>query len=75
MGGIQRLPNGNTLLCEAAFGRLVEINRKNQVCWEYVNPHFNEYPEDEARSIFPGESNALFRAYKYAPEEISWLRR
>lgn len=73
MGSAQRLPNGNTLLCESAFGRLLEINTDNQVCWEYVCPYFSYYPEQEARDFFPVESNALFRAYKYAPEEIPWL--
>jgi hypothetical protein len=73
MGSAQRLPNGNTLLCESAFGRLLEINTDNEVCWEYVCPYFAAYPEKEARDFFPIESNALFRAYKYAPEEITWL--
>ncbi|OCF33196.1 PQQ enzyme repeat protein [Kwoniella heveanensis CBS 569] len=74
MGSAQRLPNGNTLLCESAFGRLIEINTKNEQCWEYVNPHFAVYPEAEAAKSFPVESNSLFRAYKYAPEEIPWLK-
>jgi hypothetical protein len=73
MGSAQRLPNGNTLLCESACGRLIEINTKNEVCWEYVCPYFSQYPEPAARDFFPAESNALFRAYKYAPEEIPWL--
>ena len=43
--------------------------------WLQVNPHFAAYPEPEARASFPAESNALFRAYKYATEEIPWLNR
>lgn len=71
MGSAQRLENGNTLLCESAFGRIFEVTREGYVCWEYVNPHFAAYPEEETRKIFPGESNALFRAYGYSADEIA----
>ncbi|AAW46211.1 PQQ enzyme repeat, putative [Cryptococcus deneoformans JEC21] len=74
MGSAQRLPNGNTLVCESAFGRVMEINTENKVCWEYVCPYFAVYPEKNAAGFYPSESNALFRAYKYAPEEIPWLK-
>ena len=55
MGSAQRLDNGNTLLCESAFGRIFEVTREGYVCWEFVNPHFAPYPEEETRNIFPGE--------------------
>jgi outer membrane protein assembly factor BamB len=74
MGSAQRLANGNTLLCESAFGRLFEVTRDGYICWEFVNPHFAEYPDKVTAAIFPGESNALFRAYRYSLEEIPWLR-
>lgn len=74
MGSAQRLSNGNTLLCESAFGRLFEVTADKHVCWEYINPHFAPYPDEVTASIFPGESNALFRAYRYSLEEIPWLK-
>lgn len=74
MGSAQRLANGNTLLCESAFGRLFEVTRDGYVCWEYVNPHFAPYPDEVTARIFPGESNALFRAYRYGLDEIPWLK-
>ena len=73
MGSAQRLGNGNTLLCESAFCRVFEVTKDGYVCWEYVNPHFAPYPEKEAAALFPGESNALFRAYGYSAGEISTL--
>lgn len=73
MGSAQRLANGNTLLCESAFGRVFEVTRDGYLCWEYVNPHFAPYSDEVTAKIFPGESNALFRAYRYAVEEIPWL--
>jgi len=75
MGSAQRLPNGNTLLCESGFGRLFEVTQDGTICWEYVNPHFAPYPDEATAAIFPGESNALFRAYRYAAEDIPWLQK
>lgn len=74
MGSAQRLANGNTLLCESAFGRVFEVTKDGDLCWEFVNPHFAPYPDKETADIFPGESNALFRAYRYSLEEIPWLK-
>ncbi|THV84010.1 hypothetical protein D6D17_01833 [Aureobasidium pullulans] len=73
MGSAQRLANGNTMLCESAFGRLFEVTPDGYVCWEYINPHFAPYPDAATAELFPGESNALFRAYRYSKEEIPWL--
>ena len=70
MGSAQRLANGNTLLCESAFGRVFEITMDGTVVWEYVNEHFAEYPDEVTRNLFPGESNALFRAYRYSEREV-----
>ncbi|KAF1732402.1 hypothetical protein CRV24_008596 [Beauveria bassiana] len=75
MGSAQRLANGNTLLCESGFGRLFEVTPDGYVCWEYVNPHFAPYPDTETARIFPGDSNALFRAYRYSLDEIPWLKQ
>ncbi|ETN39781.1 uncharacterized protein HMPREF1541_06007 [Cyphellophora europaea CBS 101466] len=74
MGSAQRLANGNTLLCESAFGRVFEVTREGEVVWEFVSPWFAEYGDEGTRKCFPGESNALFRAYRYAEEEVPWLK-
>jgi len=34
----QALPNGNVLICESDGGRLVEVNRNQEIVWEFVNP-------------------------------------
>ncbi|MVU75764.1 aryl sulfotransferase [Nocardia sp. ET3-3] len=75
MGGAQRLPNGNTLLTEAAFGRIFEVTPDSRICWEYVVPSFTEYPDSDTAQVFPGVSNAVFRAYRYAAADIPWLQR
>ncbi len=39
-GAAQRLPNGNTLITEAADGRIFEVTPEREVVWEYVSPFF-----------------------------------
>ena len=41
ISGAQRLPNGNTLICDGAMGRFFELaaGTHDEVVWEFVNPH------------------------------------
>ena len=56
---MQRLPNGNTLICEGPSGRVFEVTADKELVWEFVNPFFNYYP------LLRGHSNITFRAYRY----------
>jgi hypothetical protein len=38
ISGVQRLPNGDTLICSGESGRLVEVNAKSEVVWEFLSP-------------------------------------
>jgi hypothetical protein len=38
-GLVQRLENGNTLICETNGGRAIEVTREGDVVWEWVNPN------------------------------------
>ena len=57
---------------------MFEVTQGGEVCWEYTNPHFAGYKElkvPELESIgFDFPANAVFRAYKYLPEEVPWLQ-
>ena len=59
----QRLPNGNTMICEGDFGRLFEVTAGGELVWEYVNPYFGGSP-----NVL---NNRVFRAYRYSAEEIA----
>ncbi len=75
-GGAQRLPNGNTLVTESAFGRLFEVDQTGQVRWEYVGrycPRDTTMPTEACRASSPSQTNAIFRAYRYAPDEVPGL--
>jgi outer membrane protein assembly factor BamB len=62
----QRLPNGNTLICEGDFGRIFEVTTEGELVWEFVNPYFGEGPN--------GPNNRVFRAYRYSEEDIARAR-
>ncbi|KAI8092626.1 PQQ repeat-containing protein [Halteromyces radiatus] len=74
MGSAQKLPNGNVLVNEAAFGRIFEVTVDGILVFEYINPYFTKYSVPELLPAFPNESNALFRAYKYTKNQLPWLQ-
>jgi hypothetical protein len=61
ISGCQRLPSGNTLICEGLWGRLFEVTPEKEIVWEYVSPFFVEYEHP----AYTG-SNVIFRCYRYA---------
>lgn len=64
ISGATRLPNGNTLICEGAEGRLIEVTREGQIVWEYLHS-FGEAKGAAAIGIPP---HALFRATRIAAD-------
>ena len=41
-GSAQRLPNGNTLICESEKGRAFEVDPSGKIVWEFWNPEMKE---------------------------------
>ena len=41
-GSSQRLPNGNTLICESEKGRVFEVTPDGTIVWEFWNPDLRE---------------------------------
>jgi len=41
-GSNQRLPNGNTLICDSENGRAFEVTKDKEIVWEFYNPEFKE---------------------------------
>jgi hypothetical protein len=66
ISGAQRLPNGNTLICEGLSGRIFEVTPEREIVWEFISPHSFQTP------VF-GVNNAIFRAFRYAPERFPQL--
>lgn len=56
--GAERLPNGNTLICESTKGRIFEVTPEKEIVWEFLNPF---YIQKERM----GRTNYIFRAHRY----------
>ncbi len=81
ISGAQRLPNGNTLICEGVPGRIFEVTRGERIEYDDDNPdHMRDQLFDneivwEYHNPFysPNQvENAVFRAYRYGIDDIDW---
>jgi len=69
MSSCQRLPNGNTLVCEAQTGRIFEVTKTGNIVWEFVNPFpCLSHPVYGHHRIIP-------KAYRYGPDYPGLTRR
>ncbi len=66
MSSCQRLPGGNTLICEAMEGKIWEVNADGQVAWEFVNP------ADPIHHSHYGKNRYIPKALRYGPEFIGF---
>ncbi len=65
LSGAQRLPGGNTLVCDGSRGRCIELSGADDlIVWEYINPDFT-----------PGEPNRIFRGDRYPPDYPAFTGR
>jgi hypothetical protein len=56
IGGAERMPNGNTLICTGPSGKILDVTYEKDIIWQYVN----SYPN-------PSQNN-LFDVKYYPPE-------
>jgi hypothetical protein len=61
-GSAQRLPNGNTLICDSDNGRAFEVTADKQMVWEWFNPAM----EDKRRV-------QVYRMERLSPDEVGPL--
>jgi len=79
ISGMQRLPNGNTLINEGTEGRFFEVTPAGKIVWEYINPvvgpnpanvlYQGQRPQLATAISIPGTyQNLTFRAQRYAAD-------
>ena len=75
--GVQRLPNGNTLITDGRGGRLIEVSAAGEVVWEFVNPEtpIGLIKQGDVPSLYAGQRNSLFRVRKYPPDHPAFNGR
>ena len=74
ISGADRLPNGNTLICEGATGRLIEVTQGHQIVWEFINPLFADSGRIQGGSP-SSQANSVFRAHRFGPDDPALLGR
>ncbi|WP_178984419.1 aryl-sulfate sulfotransferase [Winogradskyella helgolandensis] len=66
LSSAQRLPNGNTLICEGINGQFFEINSYEGIVWRYSSPVNSDTGNIATQGSSPSSySNVSFRAKKY----------
>ena len=74
LSSAQRLPNGNTLICDGDDGRFFEITPTEEVVWEYINPvtptGILSQGDDSTAS-----PNLTFRVLRYASDYSAFTNR
>lgn len=70
ISGAQRLPNGNTLICEGARGRFFEVTQEGETVWEYLSPMTGSGPLNQGEQPTQGGTNGnmVFRAERYGAD-------
>lgn len=71
----QRLPNGNTLVCEGDQGGIFELDTNDNIVWEYQNPVNNSNGNISNQGGDIPSNALLFRAIKYAPDFPAFIGR
>ena len=67
-GSVQRLPNGNTLICSDTEGHLFEVTAKGELAWEYINPATKELGTVKIMPDSVPMTNSVFSARRYGPD-------
>ena len=72
ISGAQRLPNGNTLICDGVHGVFFEVTPGGETVWQYVNPVIGTGPVSRGDTIplddRGHQMNAVFKIERYAPD-------
>jgi Arylsulfotransferase (ASST) len=71
ISGAQRLPNGDTLVCEGVKGRTFQVTGEGRIVWDFWSPLGGEIEPSKTGGKAP--ANALFRA-TWLPKDYSGLK-
>ncbi len=74
ISGAQRLPNGNTIICEGRPGHLFEVTEDSDIVWDYINPSMGDVVLDQGEAIVPS-ANMVFRTTRYRADHPGLLGR
>ena len=72
ISGVQRLPNGNTMVCPGAHGHIFEVTEGGEIVWEYINPVGDRTGDDYGiykimTDEVGAEFNSIYKCHRYSP--------
>ncbi len=70
ISGCQRLPNGNTLICNGPSGTFFEVDSKGTELWRYVNPISSNGALKQGSTAI---NNSCFRCTRYPVDHPAFL--
>lgn len=70
LSSAQRLPNGNTLICEGTSGTFFEVNENDETLWKYINP-----VTSQGEILTQGDTplSSVFQIIRYSPEYLGLM--
>lgn len=78
LSGTQRLPNGNTQICDGVSGTIFQVTPDGKTVWKYINPvpaegapvYQGDYPREptDRDQSYPEAQNLTYRAPWYPPD-------
>ncbi len=72
ISGAQRLPNGNTLICEGTKGNFFEVTPAGTTVWQYRNPVGTSGPTAQGSAVM-GQN--VFRCVRYSTNYAAFTGR
>ena len=74
ISGCERMPNGNTLICDGTAGQLFEVKPDSGLAWRYISPVTQNGPQYQGDTIRSG-TNQVFKVRRYAPDFAGFIGR
>ena len=65
ISGVERLPNGNTLITYGTQGTFIEVNIAGDIVWKYISPINSGNVLNQGESIFANNGNKVFKVRRY----------
>lgn len=77
IAGVQRMPNGNTLIGEGTKGNMFEVTPSGTTVWRYVNPVVGTGPVSQGTPIAPAvpQQNSVFKMRRYPLDYPAFVGR
>ncbi len=65
ISGVERLPNGNTLVTYGTRGTFFEVDLTGEIVWKYISPINTGDVMQQGDSIYTGNGNKVFKVRRY----------